>query len=302
MEYYGNVFNIQRFSVQDGFGVRTLVFLKGCPLRCEWCCNPESQNMNPVLLYQKMRCVHCQRCVQACPQKAVQRTDKIQLIDRDKCNECGKCAETCFTGALEMSGSRRSLEEVYAEVSKDLVLYQNSGGGITLSGGEPFLQHEFARELLKKCKANGINTAVETCGCVPWESIADVLPYIDLFLYDIKHMVSEIHERFTGVGNQQILENLRKIVKAGKRAIVRLPIIPGVNDNMEHIQSVMAFMKENGLREANLLPFHKFGQNKYDSLGMKYEFSDAESIPDDLLNQMKAAFEEKGFGVVLYTH
>lgn len=298
----GQIFNIQRFSVQDGIGVRTLIFLKGCPLRCLWCCNPESQAENPVILYQKNRCLHCQTCVAVCDRGAVYRDGAVQKIDVQKCDLCGKCVDYCYAGALELSGKPWTLEEVFAEIEKDSVLYQNSNGGVTLSGGEPFLQHAFAHALLKKCKENGINTAVETCGNVPWTSLEASLPFVDLFLYDIKQMDSAVHSRFTGVGNALILENLRKLSAHNKNVVIRLPIIPTVNDSMEHIRRVIDFMKENGFREANILPFHKFGLNKYESLHMNYFFKEAPSIPDDLLDEMKRAFEEAGIAVRVFKH
>lgn len=301
-ETRGQIFNIQRFSVQDGIGVRTLVFLKGCSLRCLWCCNPESQAVAPVILYQKNRCMHCQTCVAICDRGAIRKDGNIQRIDSDKCNSCGKCVDYCYAGALEMSGKTWTVEEVFAEIEKDRVLYQNSNGGVTLSGGEPFLQHAFAHALLKKCKENGINTAVETCGNVPWPFLEEALPYIDLFLYDIKQMDSAMHSQYTGAGNALILENLRKLSERGKSVVVRLPIIPTVNDTMEHIHNVVTFMRQNGLGEANILPFHKFGLNKYESLYLDYYFKDAPSIPDDLLDEMQRAFEEAGIVVRLFKH
>lgn len=302
METTGTVFNIQRFSVQDGFGVRTLVFLKGCPLHCGWCSNPESQKAAPQVLYQKNRCVHCRYCEEVCEKKAIHEIGGRQVVDYSLCDACGVCAENCYAGGLELSGKRSTVEEIFEEVRKDMLLYENSGGGVTLSGGEPFVQHEFARELLKICKKAGISTAVETCGCVGWDAIAEVLPYLDLFLFDIKQMDSEVHARVTGSGNEMILENLKKIVKSGKRVIVRLPIIPGVNDSMDHIRAVIDFMHENGIGEANILPFHKFGLNKYEALGREYAFKDASDIPDELLHEMRDAFENAGLSVTLFTH
>ena len=298
----GQVFNIQRFSVQDGPGVRTLVFLKGCPLSCLWCCNPESQAVQPVILYQKNRCMHCQTCVAVCGKGAVSRDGNLQRIDATLCDLCGKCVENCYAGALEMSGKAWTAQEVFQEVEEDCALYANSGGGITLSGGEPFMQPDFAQAIFEICKENGINTAVETCGCVPWKFIERSLPYVDVFLYDIKQMDSQTHQKYTGVGNELILENLRRLAERGKRTVIRLPIIPGVNDSMEHIRSVIAFMKQNGFGEANILPFHKFGLNKYESMFKEYWFKDAKSIPDELLEEMQRAFEEENIFVRLFKH
>ena len=255
-----NVFDIQRASFVDGPGIRTTVFFKGCNLRCAWCHNPESQNPKKEMLFYKNRCVGCGKCKEKC------------AFSLEKCEFCGKCALYCPHDAREICGKEYTVCEVMREVLKDKAVYEGSGGGVTFSGGECMLQIEFLTEILKACKENGIHTAVDTAGHVPFESFARILPYTDLFLYDIKCLDSEKHEKYTGVKNERILENLERLLKCGASVWVRIPVIPSVNDTKEEMQGIKALLDAFGKPEKiELLPYHAMGEHKYEALGKEAE-------------------------------
>ncbi len=263
--------DIERFTVHDGTGIRTLVFVKGCPLRCQWCSNPETQLPAPQIAQTTARCLGCQTCLPLCEAGALTFTpDGIQL-DRDRCTLCGECVEACVAESLVIIGQRMTPDAVFAEINKDAIFYETSGGGVTLSGGEPLTAPAFARALLARCKAAGFNTAVETCGHVSWESFAAVLPYVDLFLYDVKHMDETQHQQGTGVSNTRILANLARLDEAGVDIIVRVPLIPGFNESVDNIRRTAALaagMKH--VRRLDLLPYHRLGTPKYRKLGLNY--------------------------------
>ncbi len=255
-----NVFDIQRASFVDGPGIRTAVFFKGCNLRCAWCHNPESQNPKKEMLFYKNRCVGCGKCKEKC------------AFSLEKCEFCGKCALYCPHDAREICGKEYTVDEVMQEVLKDKAIYESSAGGVTFSGGECMLQIDFLEAILKKCKEEGIHTAVDTAGHVPFESFARILPYTDLFLYDVKCLDSEKHERYTGVKNERILENLEKLLKSGASVWVRIPVIPGVNDENEEMQGIKALLDAFGKPEKiELLPYHAMGEHKYGALGKEAE-------------------------------
>lgn len=246
-EMQGLIFNIQRFSIHDGPGIRTTVFLKGCNLKCTWCHNPESQSPKKEILFYAEKCARCGRC------------ESIPVEDADF---------ICFNGARELCGKEMTAEEVLSVVTKDRAFYENSGGGVTFSGGECMLQLDFLAEMLKLCKEKGLHTAVDTAGHVPWESFQRILPYTDLFLYDIKSMDSAIHKKYTGVENGLILENLTRLLRAKATVCVRVPVIPSVNDTVEEMKRINAFFEENGYpADLELLPYHNMGENKYEALG-----------------------------------
>lgn len=305
-DIHGEIFNIQRFSIHDGPGIRTTVFFKGCPLRCFWCHNPEGLRKAADIQFYAARCIGCGACVSACPegaQQIIMHADGSfeRIFDRALCNACGECVDTCFSGALEKIGQEISAQDVVTEVLRDRGFYtQNSGGGatqtsggatqvggansggVTLSGGEPMLQPAFARAILAGCKAQGIHTALETSTCYRWEILESALPLTDLFMIDIKHLDDQKHRAATGVSNVQILANIRRLAYTGKPVIFRTPTIPGVNDTPEEIGAIAAFIHElsevrleDGTRHPErfsleLLAFHQLAADKYRSLGLEY--------------------------------
>lgn len=293
-EMEGVLFNIQRYSLHDGPGIRTIPFFKGCPLSCKWCSNPESQRPKPELIFKKSDCIRCGKCIEACKQQALSVSNAF-FIDRERCIQCGECTQVCPTQALEMKGKRMTVADVMRELQKEENLYRRSGGGITLSGGEPLAQPDFARELLKACKEKGWHTAMETTGFTTPEVIADVFPYVDLALTDIKAINPAVHLANTGIENSQILENLLRISFLTK-TIVRIPVIPGVNDNPEEIHNIAEFARlMSNVDTLHLLPYHSFGENKYGLLGRIYPMGEADSIAESKMELLKREVESSGF-------
>jgi len=268
----GVVFNIMRFAVSDGPGIRTTVFLKGCPLRCQWCHNPESQLPRPELILRPDRCIRCGACLDACEHGAIRRDDDGAVVTiREACVTCGRCVEVCCSGARELAGREMTADEVIGEICRDTVFYDESGGGATFSGGEPLLQHDFLLALLRGCRDRGIHTAVDTSGYAAPAVIDAVARRADLFLYDLKLFDEERHRRFTGGSNRLILDNLRRLVAGGAHVVVRLPLIPGVNDHEENIRQIGAFVASlGGVAQIDVLPYHDTGLAKYDRLGKAY--------------------------------
>jgi pyruvate formate lyase activating enzyme len=297
------VFNIQRFSLHDGPGIRTTVFLKGCSMQCFWCHNPEGQHPEPELRFFPDRCIACGECVKACPSHAHELRDGVHIFFRERCTLNGRCVETCYPHALQMEGRTMTVGQVMVEVLADLVFYKTSGGGVTLSGGEPALSKEFAREILEQCKLNGIHTAIETCGECPWTALEALLPVTDLIMMDIKHLTREKHQAATGQSNERILENARRLALSGKPIIFRTPIVPTVNDSREEIGQIALFVHDLiELRQKNnppgnhpadityeLLAFHKLASDKYPSLGLEYK---AAAINPPTKEQMATLAEE----------
>lgn len=287
----GTVFNIQRYSLHDGPGIRTIPFLKGCPLACKWCSNPESQKPQPEIMYQKSNCIHCGKCFEACRYGALSKENPY-MVDRDRCVACGACAEVCPTNALVLKGKKMTVWEVIHELQKDENIYRRSDGGITLSGGESLSQPKFTRELLRACKERGWHTAIETTGMTTKEIIESVTPFVDLALTDIKIIDPSIHKNVTGVDNQIILENLIRISNLTK-TIVRIPVIPNVNDNIEAIRAIAEFTKlMKNINEIHLLPYHNFGENKYNLLGRIYPLHGVKELPKDKINLLKQEIEK----------
>jgi len=267
--FSGNIFQIQRWSIHDGEGIRSTVFLKGCPLRCEWCANPESWNSNSEVLFFRERCNGCGRCSQICAADAVTVTDQgIGELNREKCRTCGKCCAVCPTGARKNIGSTVTVEDVLKIIKRDTVFYRESGGGVTFSGGEPFMQPEFLRQLVAACNRFGIDTAVETCGYFEWEQVKDIFELLECVFVDIKHMDDQIHRKFTGVSNHRILENIIRISEMHPKTIVRIPLIEEINAGETNIRQTCEFLREHTrVAGIELLPYHDFGQAKCRALG-----------------------------------
>ncbi len=284
MEYIsmeGTVFNIQKCSIHDGPGIRTLVFLKGCYLSCLWCANPESQKFVPEVMNFYVKCIGCGECQKICKENAIIPKENGFAIDRNKCNNCQKCTEICYAESKKIMGKKMTTEEVFREIKKDSIFYKSTaGGGVTFSGGEPFLQSEFLLELCKLCKQEGISTAVETCGYADFENIEPVLPYLDYIFFDIKHTDSERHKELTGQRNEKILDNLQKIDKYRIPVTVRTALVPGYNDEIGNIRAIATICsKLNNLKEYELLAYHKLGISKYKNLERPYFLEDIEA-PD----------------------
>jgi len=271
----GRVFDIQRFSIHDGPGIRTTVFLKGCPLHCRWCHNPEGISRAPLLSFAPDKCIQCGYCVDACPNQAhAMDPQKGHVLLRERCTVCGECTEVCHSGALEIVGRDVSSDEVLDEVLRDRLFYEASGGGMTLSGGEPLSQAAFAEALLRGAKRAGVHTAVETCGHVDFARFARVMPHTDLFLYDIKEPDEALHRECTGVANRRILDNLRALHEAGAPVLVRLPVVPGLNDRQDHFERVAGIVKPLcGLLGVEVMPYHSLGTGKRRRFGMESDDS-----------------------------
>jgi pyruvate formate lyase activating enzyme len=292
----GIVFNIQRFSIQDGPGIRTTAFLKGCPLHCTWCSNPESQNFKPEIVHRDSLCNKCGLCIDVCPEKAISIRDKGVSINRNICTNCGNCTEVCLPGALKILGQKMSAGEVFLEIKKDADFFWNSGGGVTASGGEPLVQPDFVAALFKLCQDNGIDTCIETCGYASAEALEKVLPYTSLFLYDVKIRNGKSHREWTGASNKQILKNLEMTLASGVPVTIRVPLIPGINDSDQELKEIariaMDSLKKPG--KVELLPYHKFGMGKYQQLDREYELTELTTQEAPELEKMKGLLESFG--------
>jgi pyruvate formate lyase activating enzyme len=311
----GKTYDIQGFSVQDGPGIRTTVFLKGCPLRCPWCHSPESQDFKTELNWMKIRCLGteaCGKCLNVCPKGLISKGPLSQnaagediyypIVDKSSCDECGACARVCKPAALYMCGTDMTLDEVMHRLKRDKPFFDESGGGVTVSGGECLCQPEFTLELLKLCKAEGMHTAVDTTGYVPYRIIESVLPYTDLFLYDLKCMDSKLHKQVIGVPNELILENAVKIAKAGGHMQVRIPVIPLFNDSTEHFRLYGDFLAEikDAVDLVQLLPYHKLGISKHDRLLKNEKIFVAEPPADELMQRLKDQLVQYSFNVTIH--
>jgi pyruvate formate lyase activating enzyme len=292
----GLIFNIQRFSLDDGPGVRTTIFFKGCPLRCLWCSNPESQNIKPEIIHRNSMCNKCSRCVEICPEKSITLDTNGIHINRKLCTACGKCTQVCVPEALMLFGTPMSVEEVLSEIRKDAQYYQSSGGGVTLSGGEPLSQPEFARSLLLRCKNEGFHTCVETTGYASTDVLETVLEQSSLVLFDIKVVDPIIHENLTNRSNSLIIHNLERITLKGIPVIIRVPLIPTLNDSDEQLKAFAQKAKDLGIKQIHILPYHKFGITKYQQLDREYKLNDLNRPDSEKLLKAKINVESLGIG------
>jgi pyruvate formate lyase activating enzyme len=277
----GTIFDIKRFAVYDGPGIRTTVFLKGCPLHCLWCHNPEGISRQPQLVFTPQKCIGCGQCISVCPQKVHQLANGRHVIVWERCLACGTCAEGCYAGALELAGRQVTVEEVLNEVLRDRAFYETSGGGMTLSGGEPLAQYGFIRALLQAAKAEGVHTALDTTGLAPWNQLEGLLSHTDLILYDLKHMDQERHMALTGVPNQRILDNLRRLDDAGQPLWIRIPLIPGQNDDDANYHALGRFLSSlEHIERIEILRYHRLAESKYESVGYAYSLQGLE-VPSE---------------------
>ena len=289
------VLSITRMTIHNGPGMRTLILFKGCPLRCLWCSTPESQKTKAEIGIYPIKCIQCGDCVPVCPVNAIHLVDKKPVIDRSVCNVCGKCVEVCYAQAIEALGHRMTVDQLVDEVKKDEIVFKHSHGGVTISGGEPLFNAEFALNLLKAFKKERINTGVDTCGYSPWSDIEPMLPYVDFFLWDIKHMDPKQHKKLTGVSNELILNNARAVSAKGVPLYIRIPLITGCNDSEENIRATCEFVKGlTSVVEVSLMPLHHLGKARYDSLNIPYPIGNLVLIPDSKLQDVKKLIESYG--------
>jgi pyruvate formate lyase activating enzyme len=281
----GIVFNIQHFSVNDGPGIRTTIFLKGCRLHCPWCHNPESISLSREIALRTERCIRCGECITVCRHHAISSENGSYTIHRDLCAKCGRCVDVCVTEARTAVGQEMTIKALMDEIRKDAIFFHQSGGGVTFSGGEPLLQHEFLLDLLKVCRWEGIHTTVDTTGFTTAAILESIAEYTDLFLYDLKLLNDVKHREFTGVSNQQILENLRLLAEWKKKVIVRMPLIPTVNDDVESIQALGSFVGSlQTIKEIHILPYHQSGIEKYQRIGSEYTMASLTAPSQDVLH------------------
>ena len=287
--------NIQGYSIHDGPGIRTVVFLKGCPLRCRWCANPENLQDKVRTGFLANLCQHCGRCAKACPRGAI-LPEENRRIDRKKCDECALCVEACFYGALVRYGKSMTSEEVFDKVRRDKMFYDTSGGGVTVSGGEPLTHADFVAELFALCRGEGINTCVETCGCVPGSAFEKVLSLTDTFYFDLKLMDSGLHREYTGQGNENILANARFLAERGANLLFRQPLIPGVNSPEENVRATAEFIRSLGRPELQLqlIPYHRMGTSKYAALDIPYTLEDMKPMTGEEVEAVRALYESCG--------
>ncbi len=295
MKYHGIVFDIQRASLHDGPGIRTTVFLKGCPLHCAWCHNPESWNMQPQLMFDAGKCVSCLSCVTSCAMGVHDAIQDRHSMDLTKCTGCGNCVDECVTGALKLSGRVMNVNEVLDQVLADKRFYNNSEGGLTVSGGEPMVQFVFLLELLKAARKAGIHTCIETSGYAEQDKFAALLPYVDLFLFDCKHTDDQAHRQYTGVSNKKILNNLDFLCRSEAKVLLRCPIIPGINDTNAHITKVAALTKKYpSLVGVELLSYHDLGRCKWAQLGKAYSLTGLKTMEAEEKQVLLMRFRQAG--------
>ena len=298
-----SVTNIQKYSIHDGDGIRTTVFFKGCPLKCVWCHNPETQRFEKELQVDIPKCTGCGRCEAVCPTGAITMSEPTEegrksQLDRSKCIKCGKCVDACLGNYRVLVGREYSVDELVKICLQDQMFYEQSGGGVTLSGGEVMaMDSKYIRQLVKSLYREGVDIAIDTCGQAPYSSFEAILPYVHTWLYDIKAIDNEKHKRYIGTGNELILDNLKKIAKTGARIFIRIPTVKEVNGDTESMAAVIDFFKENDIRPAqvNLLPYHSTGSHKYGKLGRAYEAEELTAPSDEEMQSFVEQWEKAGF-------
>jgi pyruvate formate lyase activating enzyme len=303
----GKIFSIEKYTVHDGPGIRTMIFFCGCPLECWWCCNPEGHYLEKKIIWEKEKCIDCGECIDICPFGIIEKkNDRIIINDGKMCAECLKCIDTCPTNALNEICKEYTLEDVWGIIMQDSQFYNNSYGGITLSGGEFTQQIEFAYNLLVKTKENYFDTAVETCGQTPWKNLEMILDYCDTIFYDIKFVDSVKHKKYTGVSNEIILDNFKKLLKSRKHLIIRIPLIPGINFSEEEQLSIINYLKNLERKEdivtrnfeIQLLPFHQLGKSKYESLNVEYKLKETKPAKKNRVENILKIYQDNGFNMV----
>lgn len=293
----GIIFDIKKYSIHDGPGIRTTVFFKGCPLRCWWCHNPESQSMQPQLMLRDKRCLRCGVCGGICEEGAIFDSIDGSVPDTDRllCQVCGKCVEACFSGARELVGKRLTVEEILAEIERDRPFYDQSGGGVTLSGGEPLMQPAFLLALLTACRESELHTTLDTSGYASWRVMEKVLPWVNLFLYDLKFVNDNKHQEYTGVSNRNILQNLKRLSAAGVSIVVRIPLIPGINDNEAELHLFGKYLTNlPNMPQVEIMPYHDIAEAKYESLGITYQLPGLKPPTREKLTQVQQVLESYG--------
>ncbi|MEG2936608.1 MAG: choline TMA-lyase-activating enzyme [Clostridium sp.] len=308
-ERKATIFNIQKYNMYDGPGVRTIIFFQGCPLRCKWCANPEGILKKYRVMFKSNSCVNCGNCVSVCPvgiHSISKETLKHEVNRQIDCINCGKCTDACLKSALSIVGEVKTISELLEIVEEDRTFYEVSGGGVTLGGGEVLMQPEAAASLLMACKNEGINTAIETCGYAKLEAVLKVAEFTDLFLFDIKHINSDKHFQLTGVRNEQILENLEELLQRKYNVQIRMPLLKGVNDCQEDIEAVMEFLLPykdyRNFKGIDLLPYHKMGVNKYTQLGMEYPVEGDPSLKNEDLDRIEQWIKKYDLPVKVVRH
>ena len=295
----GSIASIKRYMIHDGPGIRTVIFMKGCPLRCLWCSSPQTWRVEPAVIFVKSRCIVCGRCVEECPEHAIHDVQGLKTIDRNACTLCGVCTDVCPSEALKLDCTQMTVGDVMEIIEKDRAFYEKSGGGVTFSGGEPFYQCEFLQDMLKSCKKADIHTALETTGQVEWSILEQLLPLVDLLLYDVKHLDSKTHEELTGKRNDTIQENLKRIAERGKPPLeIHFPLIPGCNDSQSNIDALLNTMESLGLKKLDLFPFHLLGSHEYDELGIDYVMKNRKVPTEEQIGRVKKYIRSRGFELV----
>lgn len=293
-----NITNIQKFSIHDGDGIRTTVFFKGCPLKCEWCHNPETQKFEKEMQVDREKCTGCGACAVVCPNGAIHMEEGRPILDAEACVFCGKCTRFCPTGAREVIGQEYTVKELVKELMKDQMFYEESGGGVTLSGGEVMsMDMDYLLAVAKELKRQDVTLTIDTCGFVPYEKFQELLPYVNTFLYDVKVMDPELHKKYMGTDNALILENLVRLAKDGARIYIRIPTVKEVNGNEENMKETIAFLQEHDIHPAqiNLLPYHDTGSGKYRKLDMEYKGTDLHAPDKEEMEALAALFINAGY-------
>lgn len=309
IERKATIFNIQKYNMYDGEGIRTLVFFQGCPLRCKWCANPEGMMKKHRVMLKSNLCVNCGACVSVCPvsiHTISKETQKHEVNREIDCIGCGKCKEACLKSAISIVGETKTISELLEIIEEDRTFYEMSGGGVTLGGGEVLMQPEAATNLLMACKQEGINTAIETCGYTKLETILKVAEFTDLFLFDIKNINSDRHFQLTGVRNEQILENLQELLRRKYNVKIRMPLLKGINDSQDEIEKTMEFLTPykdyKNFKGIDLLPYHKMGVNKYNQLGMEYPIEGDPSLKNEDLDRIEGWIKKYDLPVKVIRH